>query len=69
MIHYKVLEDLYKQAKKSAPDLTDDQHFEMAMIAYREIEYKVLMGPSSPVGVMEFGKYSYPSLIDKKCEK
>lgn len=53
MIHWDVVNDLYKMAKEKAPDLTDDQHFEIAMMAYRDIEYQVLMGPSSPAGVID----------------
>ena len=67
MTHWKVVDELYKMAAKEFPDLTDDQHFEIAMRAYRDIEYKVLMGDGtkSPEGIINM-EYTYPKSINKE---
>lgn len=65
MIHWSVLDDLYKSVKEKYPNLSDDEQFEIACRAYKEIDYKVLMGDGTgkPVGIFTG---TYPQKIQNK---
>lgn len=78
MIVWSVIRELDKEVQEQYPELTEKEQIALVWAAYEEIERQVLMGPSSPVGVVDIdftnplndliipkNGYSYPDVLSK----
>lgn len=78
MIVWSVIRKLDKEVQEQYPELTEKEQVALVWAAYAEIEREVLMGPSTPVGVVDIdfnnplnelrvtsNAYSYPGVLSK----
>lgn len=61
MIVWEVIVKLEKEIKEQYPELTEKEQEDLVWMSYREIERRVLMGPTPPSRIMpNFDFIKYP---------